>query len=138
MRELRLLTRFVLLVAATLFAACGARDSPTDPASDPTVDETTDPGGESGSAPETAPIVRTETTGSNLDADGYALIIDGRPGPAVGRTASVSLPALTAGSHSVGLHGLATNCQVSVPNPQTLVVGDPFFDPIVVFYVYCH
>lgn len=137
MRDFRLLTRFVLVVAATLVAACGAQDSPTDPAFDPTVDETTDPGGGTDSAPEAAPIVRTETTGSNLDADGYALTVDGQPGPAVGRTASVSLPGLADGSHSVGLHGLGADCQVSVPNPQTLVVGDPFVDPIVIFYVYC-
>ena len=66
--------------------------------------------------------VTTTTTGSNLDADGYTVTVDGTTSQAIGINGSVTFTGLAAGNHDVALSGLATNCAVSGPNPVTVTV----------------
>ncbi|MFL5954844.1 MAG: hypothetical protein ACJ76I_12135, partial [Gaiellaceae bacterium] len=67
--------------------------------------------------------VTTATTGVELDPDGYAVRVDGGTPQAVAINGSVTFAALTAGSHSLTLSGLAANCTVSGANPQTVTVA---------------
>src|SRR5213078_3847276 len=57
--------------------------------------------------------VSTSTTGSSLDPDGYTATVDGATSQAVGINGSVTFTGLSAGSHSVVLSGVASNCTVS-------------------------
>ncbi|MGZ5384770.1 MAG: hypothetical protein ACXWH0_12380 [Acidimicrobiia bacterium] len=66
--------------------------------------------------------VVTTTTGAGTDPDGFALLLDGSDRGAIGVSATSSLTGLTAGPHSVGLTGLAGNCQISGPNPRAVSV----------------
>src|SRR5437773_413844 len=66
--------------------------------------------------------VTTNTTGSNLDPDGYTVTVDGGASQAVATSGSVTFTGLSAGSHSVALSGVAGNCTVSGANPQTVTV----------------
>src|SRR5438128_2192609 len=66
--------------------------------------------------------VNTSTTGSNLDPDGYTATVDGGASQSVGTNGSVTFPGLSAGSHSVALSGVASNCSVSGGNPRTVWV----------------
>ena len=66
--------------------------------------------------------VNTSTTGSNLDPDGYTVVIDG--GAASQQIATNGSVTFTgpAGEHQVALSGVATNCTVSGANPRTVTV----------------
>jgi hypothetical protein len=66
--------------------------------------------------------VSTNTTGSNLDADGYTVTVDGGANQAIGTNGSVTFTGLAAGSHSVVVSGVAGNCTVSGVNTQTVNV----------------
>ena len=66
--------------------------------------------------------VTSNTTGSNLDPDGYAVTVDGGATQAIATNGTVTFTGLTAGSHSVQLSGVAGNCAVSGANPQTVTV----------------
>src|SRR5207248_3256849 len=66
--------------------------------------------------------VSTSTSGSNLDADGYTVTVDGGASQAIGTNGSVTFMGFAAGSHSVALSGVAANCSVSGANPQTVTV----------------
>src|SRR5205814_350114 len=66
--------------------------------------------------------VSTSTSGSNIDADGYTVTVDGGASQAIGTNGSVTFTGLAAGSHSVALSGVAANCSVSGANPQTVNV----------------
>jgi len=66
--------------------------------------------------------VTTTTTGSNLDADGYTVTVDGTTSQAIGTNGSVTFAGLPAGNHDVALSGLATNCAVSGSSPVTVTV----------------
>ena len=63
-------------------------------------------------------VVGTNTTGVDLDADGYTVLVDGSSQP-VATNGSVTFTGLTTGSHSVVLSGAAQNCTVSGANPQS-------------------
>lgn len=72
--------------------------------------------------------VTTSTTGSNLgsdgsnlDAAGYTVTIDGTSSQPITTNGGVTFTAL-AGSHPVALSGMAANCTVSGTNPQTVSV----------------
>ena len=67
--------------------------------------------------------VVTATTGGGTDPDGYSLLLDGVDRGPIAVTASSSLAGLTAGSHTIGLTGLAANCQVSGENPRAVTVA---------------
>lgn len=66
--------------------------------------------------------VTTNTTGSNLDPDGYTVTVDGGANQAIATNGSVTFSGLSAGSHTVALSGIAANCSVSGSNPQTVTV----------------
>jgi PKD domain-containing protein len=68
--------------------------------------------------------VTTSTTGSSLDPDGYTVVVDGGPGQpiAINNSTGVTFTNLAAGSHSVVLSGVASNCTVSGGNTQTVNV----------------
>ncbi len=66
--------------------------------------------------------VATTTTGAGTDPDGFSLLLDGTDRGAIGVSATSSLTGLTAGPHSVGLTGLAGNCQISGENPRGVSV----------------
>ncbi|HJR15320.1 MAG TPA: galactose oxidase-like domain-containing protein [Gemmatimonadales bacterium] len=67
--------------------------------------------------------VSVTTSGASIDVDGYAVQLDGNsPGQRIGTTGSVSFNGLLAGSHSVGLSGLAPNCSVAGDQSRTVSV----------------
>lgn len=66
--------------------------------------------------------VATETTGEEPDPDGYAVSVDGDEGRAIGINATLSLPDLTPGDHSIGLTGIAANCTLEGDNPRPATV----------------
>jgi hypothetical protein len=53
------------------------------------------------------------TTGSNVDPDGYSLLLDGVDQGVIGVGATRELTGLPPGSHTVALSGVAANCLVS-------------------------
>ncbi len=72
--------------------------------------------------------VTTTTTGLVPDPDGYQLQTDGDPAVvAIGTSATLVLPALAPGTHTLQLNGVAPNCTVGGENPRTIevVAGAP-------------
>lgn len=67
--------------------------------------------------------VVTATGGAGTDPDGFALLLDGTDRGPIGVSATSSLTGLTAGTHSIGLTGLAGNCQISGENPRAVLVA---------------
>src|SRR5437763_564639 len=65
--------------------------------------------------------VTTNTTGSNLDPDGYTLTVDGGQSKAIGINNTVTINGLSPGDHSVQLNGVAQNCTVT-SNPRTVSI----------------
>ncbi len=63
--------------------------------------------------------VHTETTGSDLDGDGYSLAVDGGAPGDIGVNASQDF-GLSAGDHTLELTGVAANCTVTGDNPRTV------------------
>src|SRR2546427_303198 len=66
--------------------------------------------------------VTTSTSGSNLDPDGYTVTVDGTTSQPIGINASVTFTSLAAGTHSVAVAGVASNCTVTTANPQSVSV----------------
>lgn len=67
--------------------------------------------------------VTAQTTGGDVDPDGYSVSIDGAAGLALGINASLASQVLTVGDHAVELTGVATNCMVMDDNPRTVSVA---------------
>src|SRR5256712_2551201 len=67
-------------------------------------------------------FVSTNTTGVDLDADGYAVTVDGGASQPIAANGSVTFTALADGDHSVALLGIAANCTASGSNSQTVTV----------------
>ena len=67
-------------------------------------------------------FVSTNTTGVDLDPDGYTVTVDGAASQAIATNGGVTFTALAAGAHSVALSGVAGNCAVSGSNPQAVTV----------------
>jgi hypothetical protein len=65
--------------------------------------------------------VTTSTSGSSLPS-GYTVAVDGGAGQPIGINGSVPFTNLAAGSHSVVLSGVPSNCTVSGGNTQTVTV----------------
>src|SRR5436189_5382617 len=63
--------------------------------------------------------VTTSTGGSSLDPDAYTVTVDGGAGQAIGINSSVTFSGIAAGSHTVALSGVASNCSVSGGDPRT-------------------
>ena len=71
-----------------------------------------------------AGIIRTVafTTGTSQDSDGYLVSIDSGPPTAVGTNGSVDTRNVLTGDHTVGLSGIAANCQALTPTLQVIRV----------------
>src|SRR5829696_7118467 len=67
--------------------------------------------------------VATSTSGSAGDADGFTLLLDGNPWGPIPPGGTANVAGVAPGSHSVGLTGLAANCQVDGENPRTVAVA---------------
>ena len=65
--------------------------------------------------------VTTSTTGSNLPS-GYTVSVDGGASQSIGANATVTFADLPAGSHTVVLSGVPSNCTVSGSATQTVTV----------------
>src|SRR5205809_618096 len=65
--------------------------------------------------------VTTNTTGSNLDPDGYTVVVDGSQSQAIGINASVTGSGPSPGNHAAQLGGPAHNCARGA-NPRTVRV----------------
>ena len=65
--------------------------------------------------PPTTGVLRvvTTTSGQDQDADGYRFRVDGGTAKAIGITAQIDLANTPAGSHTVVLSGVASNCSVT-------------------------
>ena len=67
--------------------------------------------------------IASATSGPSPDLDGYTITLDGNASQPLGLTAEVSLSLVTPGAHSIGLSGVADNCQVQGTNPRNVVVA---------------
>lgn len=67
--------------------------------------------------------VASSTTGGAYDPDGYMITLDGSASQQLGVSAEVTLDLITPGAHSIGLSGVADNCQVQETNPRNVVVA---------------
>jgi len=72
-------------------------------------------------APAGSLTVTTSTTGTNLPT-GYAFAVDGGTAQAIGINNSVTMSGLGAGSHTVTLSGVPSNCTVTGGTSQTVTV----------------
>jgi Tol biopolymer transport system component len=70
--------------------------------------------------------VITETTGSDLDSDGYSVTIDGGSGTSIGINDTLYFNDLEAGDYEVELNGMASNCSLNGSNGRTenVAAGD--------------
>jgi Tol biopolymer transport system component len=66
--------------------------------------------------------VTVTTTGTDIDPDGYSLLLDGGGAQVVGANGSITFSSVAAGSHEVTLQGIAANCSVTQANPATVAV----------------
>jgi hypothetical protein len=72
----------------------------------------------------------TTSAGSPPDPDGYQLLLDGAPAQSIGTSATVSIPGMALGPHTVGLSGLAANCSLDGDNPRALTVSPGAVAPV--------
>lgn len=68
--------------------------------------------------------VTTNTSGSDVDPDGYTLAVDARASQPMGTEGTVTLDNLVAGVHTVQLSGNESNCRIGGTNPRTVTVPD--------------
>jgi Tol biopolymer transport system component len=66
--------------------------------------------------------VTTASSGSDIDPNGYVLVLDGTPRLEIESTETATL-AMTAGRHEIALSGLTANCAVSGSNVQEVEVS---------------
>jgi WD40 repeat protein len=66
--------------------------------------------------------VTVATTGSNLDADGYLVSVDGGPEQVIGTDGTMTVANVVTGARSVALSGIASNCTVA-DNPRGVTVA---------------
>ena len=66
--------------------------------------------------------VSANTTGSEIDTDGYLVSVDEGAEQQIGVNGTASFPALVPGAHDVELTGVAANCAVAGSNPRAVVV----------------
>jgi WD40 repeat protein len=83
-----------------------------------------DDDGMTGPPPTGSVEVTTATTGSSLDADGYAVSVASGAAQAVGVNATITVAGVATGSRSVELSGVAPNCTVAGDNPRNVTVTD--------------
>jgi hypothetical protein len=80
--------------------------------------------------------ITTTSSGSPADPDGYTLSVDGAAGQVIGTSASLTLPGLSVGSHTVLLAGIAANCRVAGQNPVRASVTQGQVAPVA-FTIIC-
>ncbi len=66
--------------------------------------------------------ITTQTSGDELDPDGYQVVVDGGAPAAIGINGSLTAAGLASGEHTVALQGVAANCSVAGGNPRTVAV----------------
>lgn len=66
--------------------------------------------------------VTVATTGSDLDPDGYLIVVDGTLEQGVGINQTVLFSGLGAGDHTVALHGVADNCVIIGGKTRTVTL----------------
>src|ERR1041385_4906314 len=68
--------------------------------------------------------VTVQTTGSDFDADGYQLTLNGAPKQSVASSASATatIPRVAPGVYEVSLTGLASNCSIAASSQHTATV----------------
>ena len=64
--------------------------------------------------------VRTQTGGTDLDPDGYTIMLDGGSGAPIPVNDSITYDSLAAGPHTIQLGNVASNCSVAGANPMTV------------------
>jgi hypothetical protein len=67
--------------------------------------------------------VAAATAGTSFDPDGYEIVLDGRHSGSVAVNATATVGGISPGEHTVGLGGVAANCQVAEENPQSVLVA---------------
>jgi hypothetical protein len=70
-----------------------------------------------------AVVVTTGTSGGDPDPDGYSLFLDGSELRPIGAAATLTVGDLSAGTHLLGLTGVAANCTVDGANPRSVEVS---------------
>lgn len=68
--------------------------------------------------------IATESSGDDLDSDGYSLAVDNGAGQATGVNDTLTVTGLSAGDHQVTLFGVASNCSISGDNPRSVSVAE--------------
>jgi hypothetical protein len=74
--------------------------------------------------------VTTTTTGDDLDADGYEVLLDGTLAGEIGVNGALDMPDAEPGGHTVTLQGLASNCAIvngDATRSVTVVEGEAVF-----------
>jgi probable HAF family extracellular repeat protein len=66
--------------------------------------------------------ITAATSGPSPDADGYTITLDGADRGTLVASGGVTLNGLPPGTHSVGLSGVAGNCQVQGDNPRSITI----------------
>jgi hypothetical protein len=66
--------------------------------------------------------ITTTTSGEDPDRDGYTVTLDASDRGTIPVNAEKTIDGVAAGSHTVGLSGVASNCTVEGENPRTLDV----------------
>ena len=67
--------------------------------------------------------ITTATSGTDPDADGYMVFLDGAEVRAIGPAGDTTLTELSAETHVIGLTEIAANCSVQGGNPRGVVIG---------------
>jgi hypothetical protein len=67
--------------------------------------------------------VTSATSGPSPDPDGYTITLDGAPSQTLGTSGEITLHQVPLGAHSVGLSGVADNCEVQGSNPRNVAVS---------------
>lgn len=81
--------------------------------------------------------VSTDGTNSDLDTDGYGVMVDGTGSMAIGVQGAVTIDHLAPGSHLVNLDGLAANCYVVAANQRRVHVVASELARLVAYNVQC-
>jgi Tol biopolymer transport system component len=66
--------------------------------------------------------ITSATGGASPDADGYTITLDGADRGTLVASGAVTLSGVPPGTHSVGLSGVAGNCQVQGDNPRSITI----------------
>jgi YVTN family beta-propeller protein len=77
---------------------------------------------ETGSSDPGSVAIHAESSGGDLDADGYTVSIDAGTSVPIAANGSIVVNGLTAGSHHLAVAGIASNCALAGQNPVPVAV----------------